>query len=557
MVMQRPPWWKNSVFYCLNVKTFSDGNGDGWGDFPGLTQRLDYLKWLGVGCIWLMPFHPSEDRDDGYDITDYYAVDERLGTLGDFVAFVHEARAHGIRVIGDLVINHTSARHPWFLRSREGRDSPYRSWYVWVDEPPPGDGEPIAVFPHDDPSPWRYDDRTDQYYLHQFYRHQPDLNLANPEVRAEIERVVGFWLQLGLSGFRVDAAPHLMLGTGRGGQTSACDVHAYIAELRSFVTSRCPDAILLGEVNRPYKEAARFLGRQSGTGDELTMCLDFEGMQQMHLALARRDPRLLTESILRRPVPPGTGRWASFVRNHDELVLDLLSEDERNAVFQAFGPDENMKYQGRGLRLRLPTMMRGDLRRIKMVYSLLFSLPATVVLLYGEEIGMGEDLEARGRLSVRCPMRWEPGSGSDAASSAPPVKPVTQERDPDGVCVQAQRDDPDSLLSWIRLLIRLSREYTAFGGDDFLPLETAAAHALAHLRQHEGQNVLCLHNFSKEPAEAAVRLELGEREGPIELTDLLHPGDSYQAEPSGDAVVRLDAYQSRWLSVAEGERHLQ
>ena len=400
-------WWKNAVVYCLDVETYADGDGDGCGDFRGLTQRIDHLHRLGVTCLWLMPFYPTDERDDGYDITDYYGVDPRLGTLGDFVELVRTARDRGMRVIADLVVNHTSLHHPWFVESRSSRDSPKRDWYVWQDAPP-SDGPQGVVFPDVESSLWQHDEATDQYYLHRFYTEQPDLNVANPAVRDEIARIMGFWTQLGLSGFRVDAVPFLLETEGQDDAKDLPDPHDYLADLSAFLRRRNGEAVLLGEVNLPYPDTIPFYGDGR---PELTMCFDFVGMQQMYLSLARGDAEPLAQTLRTRPLPPGDGHWATFVRNHDELTLDKLTDSQRQEVFAAFGPEEEHQVYGRGLRRRLPPMLGGDLRRIRTVYSLLFALPGTPVLFYGEEIGMGEDLRAEGRLAVRTVMQWEPGPG--------------------------------------------------------------------------------------------------------------------------------------------------
>ncbi|SEG75331.1 maltose alpha-D-glucosyltransferase/ alpha-amylase [Thermomonospora echinospora] len=537
-------WWKTAVVYCLDVETFRDGDGDGCGDFRGLTQKIDYLDRLGVTCIWLMPFYPSPDRDDGYDITDFYGVDPRLGTLGDFVEFVRTARDRGMRVIADLVVNHTSDRHPWFQDARSGRDSRHRDWYVWADEPPP-DGPKGVVFPDKEDSLWQYDEHTGQYYLHRFYKHQPDLNVANPEVRDEIARIMGFWMELGLSGFRVDAVPFMLETDGQADASRLPDPHDYLADLRAFLSRRNGEAVLLGEVNLPYADTMAFYGGEQG--DELTMCFDFVGMQKMYLALARRVARPLAEALRERPAPPKDGHWATFVRNHDELTLDRLSDAEREEVFQAFGPEENMQLYGRGLRRRLPPMLDGDPKRLKMVYSLLFSLPGTPVLFYGEEIGMGEDLRAEGRLAVRTPMQWRPGPGagfSDADPSRFPGQVVEGRYGPDRVSAAAQRRDPGSLLSWIGMLTRRYRENPELAWGDLDILDTGTDQVLAHRCSREGGTVVALHNFSQDPVEA--RLTLDELDSSWLLTDLLVDGTTEVAS-DGTAVVRLDGYGCRWL----------
>lgn len=398
-------WWKNAVFYCLDVETFCDSNGDGCGDFAGLASRIDYLAGLGVNCLWLMPFYPSTNHDDGYDVTDYYAIDPRLGTFGDFVEFLRTARDRGIRVIADLVVNHTSVEHPWFQSARSDRNSPYRDWYVWRDRPPEGEPEEL-IFPGEEDSIWDWDEKAGQYYLHRFYRHQPDLNVANPRVREEIRRIIGFWLEIGLSGFRVDAVPFLIEPTGVD-HIMQPEPHDWLRDLRSFVGRRRGDALMMGEVGLDYEEARRFFGDDGG--DELHMCLNFNLNQALALALVREDAGPLVHDLRAMPSLPRDAAWANFVRNHDEWALSKLTEAERQEVFRAFGPKPDMQLFGRGLRRRLPTMLDGNQDRIRMVYSLMFSLPGAPVLFYGEEIGMAENLEIPGRLSVRSPMQWSDG----------------------------------------------------------------------------------------------------------------------------------------------------
>ena len=326
-------WWKTAVVYCLDVETFLDWNGDGHGDLPGLVQRVDYLAELGVTCLWLMPIYPSPDRDDGYDITDFYGIDPRLGNFGDFVELVRTARDRGMRVIVDLVVNHTSDRHPWFRSARTSRTSPYRDWYVWCDDPPPTKPADI-VFPDQETSIWTYDEKAGQHYLHRFYKHQPDLNVANPAVRDEIAKVMGFWLELGVSGFRVDAVPFLLETTGVPDPGQALpDPHEYLRDLRSFLNRRSGEAILLGEVNLSHREQRQFFG--GDRGDELTMLFDFIGMQSFYLSLARGDARPVAKALKARPRVAPECQWATFVRNHDELTLDKLTERQRQEVFDA------------------------------------------------------------------------------------------------------------------------------------------------------------------------------------------------------------------------------
>ena len=546
-------WWKTAVIYCLDVQTYMDWDDDGMGDFTGLTERLDHLAELGVTCLWLMPFYPTADRDDGYDITDYYGVDPRLGSAGDFVELVRTARDRGMRVIVDLVVNHTSDRHPWFRSSRASRTSPFRDFYVWRADPPP-DTSAQVVFPDQEDSLWQYDEKTEEWYLHRFYRTQPDLNITNPVVRDEIVKAMGFWLELGISGFRVDAVPFMIETTGVDAQELARfhDPHAYLRTLRSFVGRRTGDGILLGEVNLPHKDQSTFFG---GTeGDELTMQFDFIGMQNLYLSLARQDARPLARALRRRPAISPQSQWATFVRNHDELTLDKLSEKERADVFAAFGPDPHMQLYGRGLRRRLPTMLEGDPRRIRMAYSLMFSLPGTPVLFYGEEIGMGENLDIEGRLAVRTPMQWTDGRNGGFSAAAPSRlrRPVVEGGfGPEHVNVAQQRTDPESLLSFIALLIRRYRESPELGWADFRVLDQPHRQVLAHECTWDDRRLVAVHNLG--PAGCTVPLTLDDCDSACHLVDLLQDTATTPLDDAGRTEVTLEGYGYRWLRVLTGD----
>ena len=549
-------WWKDAVVYCLDVQTFADSTGDGIGDFAGLSQRVDYLRDLGVTVIWLMPFYPTADVDDGYDITDYYAVDPRLGTLGDFVEFVRTATDRGLRVIADLVVNHTSAEHPWFQESRSSPDSRLRDWYVWRDEPgpeQPGD----VVFPDAETSIWTRDRKAGQYYLHRFYKSQPDLNVANPRVRDEIAKVMGFWMQLGLSGFRVDAVPFLIDTAGIvGGAEELPDPHEYLRDLRAFLGRRRGDAVLLGEVNLPYEQARAFFGDEDG--DELTMLFDFVAMQAMYLSLARGDAGPLRSALKGRPPTPQDSHWAVFARNHDELTLDKLSGAERQEVFAAFGPEPGMQLYGRGLRRRLPPMLDGDQRRIRLVYSIMFGLPGSPTLFYGEEIGMGENLALDGRMAVRTPMQWQPGPAGGFSTAAPrelcrPIPPAPY--DADHVNVRDQRHDRDSLLTWMQERIQRYRECPELSWGTSTALDHDVAAVLAQRSDWEGGTVVHCHNLADEPA--SVRLALTGVPSGARLVDLFDLAETVEVGTDAAVDVTLPGYGTRWYRVLrEGDTSL-
>ncbi len=535
-------WWKNAVFYCLDVQTFADSDGDGIGDFAGLTSKVDYLAGLGVTCIWLMPFFPTADKDDGYDITEHYAIDPRLGSFGDFTEFVRTARDRGMRVIADLVVNHTSDQHPWFQASRRSRDSRFREFYVWRDEVPT-DGPSGVVFPGRQEGVWSYDADAGQYYLHRFYRHQPDLDVASAAVREEIRKMLGFWLAQGLSGFRVDAVPFL-LETEGSLDAMELDPHEYLRDLRAFLSRRVGEAVLLGEVNLPTDEQRRFFGDEDG--DELQMLFDFHGMQATWLSLARGDARPLIGALRRRPPIPHEGAWASFLRNHDELTLDKLTPAQRDEVFAAFGPDPDMQLYGRGLRRRVPSMLGGDQRWIRMAYSLMFALPGAPTLFYGEEIGMAENLAVEDRLAVRTPMQWT-GDAAAGFSSAPAdglVRPLPDDERfaPSAVNVRDQRTDPDSLLNWFERLIRLRKEAPEIGWGTCSVLPTAAS-VLALRHDWGGRTLLTLHNLGRRGRR--VELDLHRSESG-ELRDLLRRDEPVPVL-DGRATLTVAAHDHRWL----------
>ena len=541
-------WWKTAVVYCLDVEKYLDWNGDGRGDFEGLSQRIDYLADLGVTCLWLMPFYPTADRDDGYDITDFYSIDERLGSHGDFVEFIRTAHDRGMRVIVDLVINHTSVRHPWFRAALSSVDSPYREFYVWRDKPPAHEA-PVA-FPGEEVSAWELDEKSGQYYQHSFYRQQPDLNIANPRVRDEIAKMLGFWMELGISGFRVDAVPFIIELPAAFG-----DPHEYLRDLRRFLGRRSSEAILLGEVNLPYPDQLEYFGGE--TGNELSMQFDFIGMQRLYLSLARSSAAPLAQALTERPPTAPESQWANFVRNHDELTLDKLSDAEREEVFAAFAPDERQRIYGRGITRRLPTMLDGDPRRIRLVYSLLFSLPGTPVLFYGEEIGMGENPEIEGRNSVRTPMQWD-GSANGGFSSARPArlvaKPPAGGWSPEHVNVVEERHDVESLLWFMRRLIVRYRSSPEIGWGEFELLDCDSDAVLAHSVSAAVGRMVALHNFSAEALEVTVKV-LGEPEGTI-LSDLMAPGEK-PIGYRGRTKLELDAYGQRWLRVVRpGDKRL-
>ena len=533
-------WWKNAVVYCLDVETFSDSDGDGVGDFRGLIDRIDHLRDLGVTCIWLMPFYPSPNRDDGYDISDYYAVDPRLGTLGDFVELVRTARDRGMRVIVDLVVNHTSDEHPWFTESRSSVDAPRRDWYVW--RPEPSDHPASLAFPDRESSNWKRDRRTGEYYLHRFYRFQPDLNIASAAVRDEICKIAGFWLALGVSGFRMDAVPFLLELDGIR-QHFEGDPKHWLHSLREFVGRRNGEAMLLGEVNAHLKDLSSYFGGTAG--DSLHMEFAFLMNQSLWLALAREEAEPLEQMITALPIVPHDNAWATFLRNHDELTLDQLTVTQQQEVFDAFGPKPGMQLYGHGLRRRTATMLGGDGPRLRMAWSLMMSLPGTPVMFMGDEIGMGEQLRIPDRYAVRVPMQWSAArnGGFSTARAGDLVRPMAGGAfGPAKVNVADQRRDRGSMLRFMQRLLRVRRETPEIGWGSSELVETGDPALFAHRVTWEDSVVIAIHNLAGRPA--TTELDLGRDVTGVH--DLL-PDVEEPTRRGGRLPVELDAYGGRWL----------
>ncbi|MDQ3277734.1 MAG: alpha-amylase family protein, partial [Bacteroidota bacterium] len=452
-------WYKNAVIYSLDLETFNDGNNDGIGDFEGLCDRLPYLHALGVDTIWLAPFHPTPNRDNGYDIADYYGVDGRHGSGGDFVAFMHMAKKLGIKVIIDLVVNHTSDQHPWFIEACSSKDAAHRNWYVWSDKKPKNWNKGM-VFPGVQDSTWTYEKKTKSYYFHRFFSHQPDLNTANPTVRKEIQKIMGFWLQLGVSGFRVDAVPFILESVTPDSKEQVLKFE-YLHEMRRFLQWRSGDAVLLGEANVLPEETKNYFGKN---GNGIHLMFNFFVNQHLFYALATGDTVPLIDALEKTRFEVPTCQWAHFLRNHDELDIDRLTEEQRQKVFERFGPEPTMQIYNRGIRRRLAPML-GSRQQQELAYSVMFSLPGTPVIRYGDEIGMGDNLTLKERAAVRTPMQWTAEKGAGFSSADELVHPVIAKGffSYEHVNVEAQRRDPDSLLNWMTALIRLRKECPEIG----------------------------------------------------------------------------------------------
>lgn len=533
-------WYKNAVIYSIDIETFMDANDDGVGDVQGLINRLDYLDRLGVDCLWLLPFYPSPNRDNGYDVTDYYDIDPRLGTLGDFVNLVREARSRGMRILIDLVTNHTSNEHPWFQAARRG-EMPYRDYYVWSEDPPETDAEPI--FPDEEDSVWTYDEEADAYYFHRFYSFEPGLDLSNPDVRNEIIRIMGFWLELGVSGFRFDAAP-IMIGKKGLESTEMDDSHKVFREFRGFIERRSEDAMLLGEVGGSPDEVRAFFG----DGDELDVLFNFLQTGYLFHSLATKNTVSLSHGLKILPSIPDKGQWANFLRIHDELNLEWLTESQRQDIFEAFAPDEEMRIYDRGVRRRLAPMLDGDVRRIRMVLSLIFTLPGTPLIYYGEEIGMGDDLSLEGREAVRTPMQWanEDNAGFSSAPADELVNPVIDEGpyDYSEVNVDDQRCREDSLINHVERFARTRKEHPEIGWGEFEIIDTDAHEAFAHRYTWKNRTFIAVHNLCGESRTVSISLDED-----TTLVNLLERNG--HTVHDGTVDLDLDPYDYRWFRVGD------
>lgn len=536
-------WYKNSVIYSLDVETFMDANGDGCGDFDGLVRRLDYLHSLGVDTIWLAPFQPTPNRDNGYDISDYYGVDPRHGSSGNFVEFMQQARKLGIKVIIDLVVNHTSIDHLWFQEARASPDSHYRDWYIWSKKRP-SDWKSGIVFPGVQKATWTRDKVAKEYYYHRFYEHQPDLNMDNPEVRREVLRIMGYWLQLGVAGFRVDAVPFIIESTVPGEPQGQMHFE-YLTDMRKFLQWRSGETILLGEANVMPDENMQYFGQD---GEGLTMMFNFYVNQNLFYALATGETQPLIEALEATRQLPDGAQWAQFLRNHDELDLGRLSDEQRARVFARFAPDENMQLYGRGIRRRLSTML-GDRRHLELAYSVMFSLPGTPVIRYGDEIGMGDDLSLPEREAVRTPMQWANEAQAGFSSAEKLAHPVIAGGvyGYDRVNVESQRRDTSSLLRWMIRMIRLRHECPEIGWGTWEILPTDVPQVLAMRYDWRGNSLVTVHNFGDMAREVQIAPHVPHGE---KLIDLMHEEQSV-AEADGVHHIALDAYDYRWYRVGD------
>ncbi len=553
-----PDWFKTAVFYEVLVRSFRDSNGDGTGDFKGLTEKLDYLEWLGVDCLWVPPFFTSPLRDGGYDVADFTNILPECGTVEDFHDFLDEAHKRGIRVIIDFVMNHTSDAHPWFQASREDSEGPYGDFYVWSDTDELYQDARI-IFVDTEPSNWTWDPVRQQYYWHRFFSHQPDLNYDNPKVHEAILEAISFWFDIGLDGFRLDAVPYLYERPGTNGENLP-ETHEFLRKVRRFVDETYPGKVLLAEANQWPSDVVDYFGDFESGGDECHMCFHFPVMPRIFMAV-RRESRFPISEILEQtpPIPHGC-QWGIFLRNHDELTLEMVTDDDRDYMWNEYAKDPRMK-ANIGIRRRLAPLLDNDINQIELFTALLLSLPGSPVLYYGDEIGMGDNIWLGDRDGVRTPMQWTPDRNAGFSSATPGKLHLPAIQDPvygyQSVNVEAQLENSSSLLHWTRRMIHARRRHHAFGLGTYSDLGGSNPTVLSYVREHEGAPtgsgepqadvIVCVNNLSRFPQ--PVELDLRRFEGlvPIELLG----GVPFPAIGELPYLLTLGGYGFYWFRLTD------
>jgi maltose alpha-D-glucosyltransferase/alpha-amylase len=537
-------WYKNAVFYQVYVRAFFDSNADGHGDLRGLIHKLDYFQELGIDCLWLMPIYPSPLLDDGYDIADYYGVHNDYGNLEDFKQLVEAAHQRDMRIITDLVLNHTSDQHSWFQSARQGKDNPYHDYYVWSDSDQIYK-EARIIFLDTEASNWTWDPVANQYFWHRFYSHQPDLNYANPAVQGEILKVVKFWLDLGVDGFRADAVPYLFEREGTNCENLP-ETHAYLKNLRRFIDQNYPGRILLCEANQWPRDVREYFG----DGDEFHMGFHFPLMPRIFMALRKADVSSLHWVMEQTPPIPDNTQWCTFLRNHDELTLEMVTEEDRQWMWDQYAPKSRMRIN-LGIRRRLAPLLDSDRRKIELAFSLLVTLPGSPIIYYGDEIGMGDDIWLPDRNGVRTPMQWDSGTnaGFSETSQADLYAPVISSQDfnPTKVNVRDQLLGSDSLLNKVKAMIQVRKSHPAFGWGDFLWANDDTPNfpepIASYWRIHPAEKLLILQNLSQDPQVIDVRLLTDTTQY---FNNLLQNKSSFKSN-QGKISTTLNPYEFLWL----------
>ena len=526
-------WYTNAIFYELYLRAFADGDGNGHGDFIGLRDKLDYLEWLGVDCIWLLPVYPSPLKDDGYDIASYFSIHQDFGLLEDFKMTVDAIHKRGMRIIADLVVNHTSDQHPWFREARRSRQSPMRDYYVWSDTDEKYQQTRI-IFLDTEQSNWTYDEISGQYYWHRFYSSQPDLNYDNPAVQEEIIKVMEFWLELGIDGFRVDAVPYLFEREGTNCENLP-ETHQYLRRMRSYMDTHYPDALMLGEANQWPQDVIEYFGDEENP--EFHMNFHFPVMPRLYMALAKQDRSSIIDIMKQTPPAPKGAQWATFLRNHDELTLEMVTEEERQFMWEFYSPDPKQR-MNLGIRRRLAPLMENDRRRIELMHSMLFTMPGTPMLYYGDEIGMGDDITLFDRNGVRTPMQWNSGLNGGFSEAPRDMLYAPAISDPvygySRVNVESQMADPDAMLHTVRRMILTRKTLPVLGQGSLVWLEDYPLDVLAFKRELDGVRLVALHNLTDETRSISLPAEQ-------------HYHDALSEETGITGQIDLKPYEYRWL----------
>jgi len=548
-----PLWYKRAVFYEVLIRGFSDSNGDGTGDIRGLTGRMDYLQWLGVDCLWLLPLYESPLRDGGYDISDYLKILPEFGDLGDFVELVNEAHKRGIRIVADLVMNHTSDQHPWFQASRSDPDGPFGDFYVWSDDDTRYPDARI-IFIDTEKSNWSWDAERRQYYWHRFFSHQPDLNFDNPAVQDAMIEVLRFWLDLGIDGFRLDAVPYLVVRDGTNGENLP-ETHTYLKRVRGEIDATYADRVLLAEANQWPADVVEYFGDAENGGDECHMAFHFPLMPRIFMAVRRESRFPISEILAQTPPIPANCQWGIFLRNHDELTLEMVTDDERDYMYAEYASDPRMKANV-GIRRRLAPLLDNSRDQIELFTSLLLSLPGSPVLYYGDEIGMGDNIYLGDRDGVRTPMQWSPDRNAGFSTCDPARMYLPPIMDPvygyQGLNVESEMRQSTSLLWWTKRMIEVRKRHPVFGLGTYEELWASNPSVLAYVREFGDDRVLCVANLSRFPQ--PVELDLSRFQGwtPVETTGNVR----FPAIGELSYLLTLPGHGHYWFSLTNQEDYL-
>jgi maltose alpha-D-glucosyltransferase/alpha-amylase len=543
-----PLWFKDAIIYELSVRAFYDSNGDGIGDFAGLIMKLDYLEDLGVNTLWLLPFYPSPLKDDGYDVTEYCDIHPDYGTIADFRQFLKEAHRRGIRVITELVLNHTSDQHPWFQKSRRARaGSRYKDYYVWSNNQDRFK-EARVIISDGGSSNWTWDNEAKAYYWHRYYRHQPDLNFEHPEVQLEIIRIADFWLKLGVDGFRLSAVPYLYEQEGTSCENLP-ETHAFVRKLRSHIDKQYKDRILIAEANLWPEDAASYFGN----GEECHMNFNYPLMPRLFLALRTEDSYPIVDIMEQTPATPPNTQWALFLRNHDEIDLEMVSEEEKDYLFKAYATDPNTKHNV-GIRRRLAPLLNNDRRKVELLNTILLSLPGTPVIYYGDEIGMGDNIYLGDRFGVRTPMQWNMNLNAGFSNANPQKLYLPIITDPvyryESVNVATQEENPSSMMWWFKNVIAMRKRLNVFGRGGMKFIESTNAKVLSFARFDDNQRVIVVANLSQ--FSQATTLDLGEFRD-CDITEVFSQ-NKFMSVESGEYPITIGPYGYFWFQVDTSEK---